>query len=175
MNVAVTYLLTTTVTLLVLFSIGKSLVTTFEQITDSWTVRQDRWEREADTKIAAPPGQWAVEEPTVKITVSNTGKVQFGRFADWDVIFEIQQNPGLGIAYLTYTSTPLGTNEWTVDGIYRDAATLAAETVDPGILNPGEEMVLEAKPAPPVVLNTFDRAIVSTPSGVAAEVVFEIK
>ena len=175
MSVAITFLFTAAITLLVLFTVGTDVVTSFAQLSGSWTGFQDRAERKVDTRISGPPGQWAGQDPTVKLVVANTGKVPLRQFDDWDVVFETQQSPGLGISYLTYTSgTPSGANEWTVDGIYRDASDLSPETLDPGVLNAGEEMVVLAKPDPPVVLDTFDRATFSTPNGVTAEVIFEI-
>ena len=174
MNVAVTFMITSTITLLVLFSVASELSAMLGAVTDSWTDAEERMERKADTGITGASGQWAGEDPTVRLTLANNGNSSLAQFADWDVIFEIQKVPGLGISYLTYTSTSPGTNEWTVDGIYRDATTLAAETVGPGIFDAGEEMVVLAKPDPPVVLDTYDRATFASPNGVTAKVIFEI-
>ena len=175
MSVAVTFMLTAAITMLVLFSFGRDLIATFEQVTGSWTAQESRQELEAKTKISGPTGQWAGADPTVRITLANTGKAAVGRFADWDVIFEIQRSPGLGIAYLTYTTaTPPGANQWTVDGIFLDASDLTPETVDPGVLNPNEEMIVLARPDPAVVLDTFDRATFATPNGETASVIFQI-
>ena len=112
----------------------------------------------------------------VKVTVTNAGEVPLAQFEDWVLVLEIQKDPGLGIAYLKYTTTttPPGTNEWTVDGIYRDASTLEPEGGGPGILDPGEEMVVLVKPNPAVVLSTADRATFSTPNGATATVIFEV-
>jgi hypothetical protein len=175
LSVAITFLLTGIFFLLVLFSFGRDMIVSFGRISDSWAAVEARRERDIETTIAGPPGQWAGAEDEVNVTISNTGKVALGQFADWDVVFEIQQGSGLGIAYVSYVDTgPLAANQWTVDGIYRDAANLTPETVDPGILNPGEEMVVRAKPDPPVVLDTFDRVTFSTPNGITARVVLEI-
>jgi streptogramin lyase len=46
--------------------------------------------------------------------------------------------------------------------------------VDAGILNPGEEMVVLAKPSPPVTAGTYDRAVFATPSGAVAKVIFRV-
>ena len=98
-----------------------------------------------------------------------------GNFSDWDVIFEVQKAPGLGISYLSYTtSSSPATGEWTAKGIYLNAASSTAEIRDPGIFNPGEEMIILANPSPSVVANTYDRAVSSTPNGVAAKTIFHV-
>ena len=176
MSVAVTFLLTTAMSMLVVLSFGRDLLATFAQLTGSWAAVEGRWEQETDTKITAPPGQWVAAGPTVRLTLVNNGRVALAQFADWDAIFVIQQASGLGIDYLTYTTTtPPGSNQWTVDAIYLNTATSTPETVGPGILDPGEKMVVLAKPATPVVAGTWDRGTFSTPNGVTARIIFEIK
>ncbi len=147
----------------------------FAGLSDSWTAREVRRLRQSRTAIVGHAGQQTQASSTVKLKVSNIGDVPISQFANWDLIFEIQREPGLGIAYLEYvSSTPLSLNQWTVDGIYRDADIPLAETLDPGVLNPGEEMVVLTKPDPPVKEGTYDRAIFATPSGAKAEVVIRI-
>ena len=175
MNVAISSLLVTAITLGVLFTLGRDLITTFGQVTDSWNSSEERWEHQINTKIAAPPGQWTGEGATVELTVVNSGTRPMEKFADWDLILETQRESGLDIDYPTYTTTtPPGTNQWTLGGIYRDAANEVPETVGPGILDPGEEMVVLARPEASVELGTFDRATFATPNGAAATVIFEV-
>ena len=46
--------------------------------------------------------------------------------------------------------------------------------MDPGVFNPGEEMVVVANPSNQVKANTTDRATFVTPNGVVAKVIFEV-
>ena len=175
MIAVVPFLLTTAATLLVLFTSGKDLLGTFDRLTDSWQTLERRTERGAMTMINGPTGQWSGADSTVRVTLANTGDVSLGRFSDWDVIMEVQRSPGLSIFYLSYTTTkPVGPNEWTVDGIYRDASALTPETFGPGVFDPGEEIVVVAKPDPPVVVGTDDRVTFSTPNGITAKPMLEI-
>ncbi len=172
MNVAVTYMITAAITLLVVVSLGWELIAMFGQMTDSWTALEDRSELEFNTDINAPTGQSAGEQSIAHVTIANTGKVPLGQFADWDLILETQQEPGLGVVYLAYTESALpGINEWTIDGIYRDAASSTPETVGPGILDPGEEMVVLANPDPPLGGGTYGRATFAAPNGAIAKVI----
>ena len=59
-------------------------------------------------------------------------------------------------------------------GIYRDASTLLEEVLDPGVLNPGEELILQVTPDPAVVADTYDRIIIGTPNGALAQVIFRV-
>lgn len=59
-------------------------------------------------------------------------------------------------------------------GIYRDAPTLLEEVLDPGVLNPGEELILRMTPDPAVVADTYDRIIIGTPNGALVQVIFRV-
>ncbi len=147
----------------------------FTDITTSWDVLQQRADSSADTRIAGPVGLSVSATSTVEITLVNEGDSAVARFADWDVLFEVQQSPGLAIAYLTYTtSTSPSANQWAVKGIYLNAASSTPETVDPGVFNPGEEMVVVANPSPSVQSGTHDRASFVTPNGSTVKVIFKV-
>ena len=174
-HVAVISLIAISITLTTLFTLGGNMLTIFGDVTDSWATLQERSEEKADTKIAGPTGLSVSATSTVQITVTNEGDVALGRFSDWDVIFEIQRAPGLGIAYLTYTqSASPGTNQWTAQSISVDSSPPIPEYMEPGVLNPGEKMTVLANPSPSVTQNTYDRAVFVTPNGVSAEVIFKV-
>ena len=175
MTVAIPYMMTALLITVVLFGIGTDMFRTFDEVTSSWMVLQDRSERQVDTRISGPIGLSLSATSTLQITLANDGEVALGNFSGWDVIFEVQKAPGLGISYLSYTtSSSLATGEWTAKGIYLNAASSTAEILDPGIFNPGEEMIILANPSPSVVANTYDRAVSSTPNGVAAKTIFHV-
>jgi hypothetical protein len=174
-HVLITFLVTISLTLATLLTLGTDLLVTFGDVTEAWGDLEARTEQTADTKIAGPIGLSVSATSTVQITIANEGGVALGEFARWDVIFEIQQSPGMGIAYLAYTedASP-GSNQWTVKGVYLDASAQTPEFVDPGILNPGEEMIVLANPSPSVTQNTYDRATFTTPNGVTTKVIFKV-
>jgi hypothetical protein len=158
-----------------LFVLAQDMVGAFSDITDALTGLQSRSERRAATDLSAPTGQSVTPDAAVQLTLTNPGDVALGQFSDWDVIFEIQQSSGFSVKYLTYTTNASpGVNEWTVKGIYLDSDTLSDEVVDPGVFNPGEEMIVLANPSPTVVPNTYDRATFVTPNGVVAKVIFQV-
>ena len=175
MQVAIPYMMTALLMIVVVFGLGTDMVRIFDDVTGSWRVLQDRSDRQVDTRISGPIGLSLSATSTLQITLTNDGDAALGRFSDWDVIFEVQKVPGLGISYLRYTtSTSPATGEWTAKGIYLNAASSTPEIIDPGVFNPGEEMVVLANPSPSVTGNTYNRAIFSTPNGVAAKTIFHV-
>ena len=118
--------------------IGNTLVE-FGDLFVSWTALEARSEQRAATKIAGPSDLSMQTVPMIKLTLTNEGDVSVGPFADWDVIFETQLSSTLGVSYLAYTtSTSPAKNQWTVLGIYANAASSTPEIADPGILDPDE-------------------------------------
>ncbi len=175
MSVAITFLITLAMVTSVSFVLAEDMVDVYESVTGSWTVLLTRSESKADTRISGPTGLEVQATSTVQIVVTNDGDVALAQFPDWDVIFEIQESPGLGVAYLTYSSTtPPSTNKWALEGIYLNAASSTPDVIDPGVLNPGEEMVVIANPNPSIQANTYDRASFATPNGITAKVIFRV-
>ncbi|MFH1003283.1 MAG: hypothetical protein V1780_03985, partial [Chloroflexota bacterium] len=107
------------------------------------------------------------------ISLRNSGQTKLADFDRWDVI--VQYNDDIGnyyIRWLPYYAEAPASNGWTVHGIYLDAASEAPAPFDPGILNPGEEIVLEARLNPAVGTLTTNQVTVSTPNGIPVSVSF---
>jgi archaellum component FlaG (FlaF/FlaG flagellin family) len=157
------------------FTLGGDLLGAFRSISFVWTDFEDRYEDRAFTRISGPSSITTTVTSTVEITISNKGETTIGEFPDWDVIAEIQKASGLAIEYLAYSTTsPPTANKWAVRGIYRDASKLLEEVVDPGVLNPGEELILQMTPNTAVVADTYDRIVIGTPNGALAQVIFRV-
>ena len=177
MHVIVTYVFTMGLMMLTLLTIGRDMLVTFDSVADAWRGLQTRTEAMQQARIAGPVGLSVDATSTVQITVTNEGDAALGRFKEWDLIVETQQSPGLGISYLSYTtSTSPSANQWTVEGIYLDASSdpKKSEIVGPGSLDPGEAMIVVANPSPGVKADTYDRATFVTPNGLGAEVIFHV-
>ena len=175
MNIVITFAVSMMAILLVTFTMGQDAVNAFVKISGTWLEQEKRHEAQSDTRIAGPIGASVDESTTLRLTLTNEGDEVIGRFEDWDVIIESKRPGSPAISYLTYTENASpGANEWTVIGIYRDAANLTPEVVDPGILNSGEEMIVVANPSPAIVAGYYDRAVFVTPNGISAKVIFKV-
>lgn len=105
----------------------------------------------------------------VELTFRNTGSAKVADFEQWDVIVQYYtvQDAYL-VKWIPYaeSATP-GDNKWGVGGIYLTAATLTPEVYEPGILNPGEEMVVRLKLFPIVGVKTTNLVAIAVANGVS--------
>ena len=116
---------------------------------------------------------WTVSDggARVEITVRNDGEVSLGNFDSWDIIVKYDSDNGTYAKWLLYTSSnPPEDNKWTVEGIYFNGGD---ETIEPNILNPGEEMDILMQLDPAVAVDTTNRATISTPQGVTTQLIFQ--
>ena len=171
MNAVLVFVFMSAASILITFTLIGDTLVQFGDLFESWTALEARSERRAATRIAGTSDLSMQAVPMIKLTLTNEGDISLGPFADWDVIFETQLSSALGVSYLTYTSsTSPGQNQWTVLGIYLNAASSTPEIADPGILDPNEQMVVLANPSPAHGGNTFGRATFVTPNGAAISV-----
>jgi hypothetical protein len=162
---------------LILFAaltVTQGTLSTHSDLSESWKAMEVRSGELTRTEIAVPSVTVGPGGTTLDATISNDGSLHLKGFENWDVV--LQYYDGTGGYYITklvYTSsaTP-NDDEWTVEGIYLDAGIPTPETFEPGILNPGEEMVITIKPNPAIGNGTTDRLIVGTPNGVTASAIF---
>jgi len=112
----------------------------------------------------------------VRLTLKNIGQTALGDFPRWDVIVQYyaEQFQPYVIRRLAYTDGLPGDNEWTVEGIFKDAQTGTPEVFDPGILSPGEEVRIRLTLVPSAGLATRNWAIVTTANGISTELMFTI-
>ncbi len=110
---------------------------------------------------------------TLEVELRNSGQVKLASFVKWDVIVKYyDKDDTYHIKWLPYVDGTLSDNEWRVKGIYLSAENMTAEVFEPGILSPGEEMVIEAQLSPSVKNNTSGDVVVSTPNGVTSSISF---
>jgi archaeal flagellar protein FlaF len=132
-------------------------------IADATRLMQTRLADQARTSVQALSASTSVLGDMVYITIKNTGSAKLADFAHWDVI-------------LTYPgSLPETQVEWHAiqsKQIYLTAASGQPEIIEPGILNPGEEMVIYVDVLFDVGLGTTNVATVSTPNGITASTIF---
>ena len=105
----------------------------------------------------------------LEITVKNTGQTKIADFENWDVIVQYYDaSSTYHVEWLPYSGTA-DTYQWEVTWIHLNGGP---EVVDPGVLNPGEEMLISTYLDPNVGAGTTNMAVLSTPSGVTASTYF---
>jgi hypothetical protein len=147
--------------LLATFTISAQFLSSQEAVMDSWRELQGQMEERNMTRLTPVQAQTTVLGDAVEITVRNDGSTKLTDFDRWDVILTYTGSDG----FLHTEWYPFGTgeNEWigVLDELY-----------EPGILNPGEEMVIEVAVSPSVASSTTNVATVTTPNGLSATTVF---
>ena len=104
---------------------------------------------------------------TLEVTLENSGQTKLADYEKWDVIVQYYDDSSTYYTkWLPYTEGTLGNNQWQKTGIYLDAEAETSEVFEPDILNPGEEMKIEAKLSPSPQEGTNVDVIIATPNGV---------
>jgi len=103
----------------------------------------------------------------IEVTLGNSGQVKLASFDRWDFIVQYHDAGGAyHTTWLPYTDGAAGNNQWQKTGIYADASDNTSEVFEPGILNPGEELRMEARLSPAPQEGSEVDVIIATPNGV---------
>lgn len=110
----------------------------------------------------------------LNVTLENDGEVALRDFEQWEVTVEYYKaDDDYRIRWFAYDEDyrPNG-NQWTVKGIYLVAES-DPEIFEPGIFNPGEQMVVSMKFSPYVGIGTTNRVTITTENGVSVSTIFQ--
>ena len=145
-----------------------------DSVQESWRDMEVRYDKQSRTDLAVI-GVVTDEEAGegMTVTLRNEGDTRLTDFDQWDVFLEYYGPTNTyKIQWLAYSEEIDPTNAWTVTGIYSDADAGIEERVEPGILNPGEEMVVRIGLSPAIGLDTANRIAISATNGVGTSTVF---
>lgn len=165
MESAITALIVFGMLILAIFGLSERSMAVQSQISDGTLAMETRLQSQARTGLGSVRG---ATDPTlgnwVDITLQNSGTTKIAQFTQWDVI--LQYTDAFGAPHLEYYPT----SKWT----YQLYATAPAtpEFFEPGIFNPGEQMIVHVVPNFSIGTGTTNHAIVTTPNGIAASTVF---
>ena len=162
------------IALLILAIVGLSQVSISSQasIAESAGLMQERTGDRARTNITSLGAQTTVLDETtdaVQVTLKNSGSTKVSDLDQWDVI--LQYTDGTNNPAVKWYPSGNGTNQWSA-AIYSNASSQTPEVIEPGIFDPGEEMVITVKVSPSVGANTTNLAVIATPNGITASTVF---
>ncbi len=156
---------------------GMTLSQSFLSSMDSSSVGLEEMSERAEDIMRTELTPLTAEQPsedTLEVTLRNSGQTKLSTFARWDIIVQYYDSEDTyQVEWLSYTEGTPGNNEWTDQGIYLDAEGGTPEAFEPGILNPGEELVIEARLDPPVGKNTTNLVVIATHNGIPASISFD--
>ena len=155
---------------------GMTLSQGFLSSLDTSSVGLEEMSQRAEERMRTEVEPLSATQPSpdeVEVSLHNSGQTKLGDFDSWDVILQYYDGNGTcRVVWLPYTEGAPGDNQWTDEGIYLDAAGGTPEAFEPGILNPGEEMVIELRVDPPVGEDTVNLTVVTTPNGISTSLSF---
>jgi hypothetical protein len=106
----------------------------------------------------------------LRVTLTNTGQTKLASFDKWDLIVHYSDTGGVYYTkWLPYTTGNLSNNEWQKARIGLNGPV---DFFEPGILNPGEELVILARLNPLPGENTTGEITVATPNGIYDSISF---
>lgn len=109
---------------------------------------------------------------TVEVQLLNEGDTRLTDYPEWDVIVHCTDDTGLTQAvWLPFNDgvLPLD-NGWVVHAVQMGQGT--PEAFEPGILNPGEVLVLRMRLVPGGLSGTPGMVVIAAPNGARASVIF---
>jgi hypothetical protein len=115
------------------------------------------------TKLAGVSANLTASD-TLQAVIENTGQTKLASYAKWDFIVQYYDaGDNYYVKWLPYHPGSPGDNEWQNTGLYYNGQP---EVFEPGILNPQEQLGLEAILNPAAGYRAIDLTI-ATPNGVA--------
>ncbi len=168
---------------LILFGVGLfaalTISHTFLETQDAiWMAEQMRQEdivERGQTHLEITEAETQSAGSILRVQVRNSGQVKLADFDRWDVVVQyytdgfVDDDPDIyKVDWLPFTAGIPADMQWTVSGIYIDADTLTPEVFEPGILNPDEEMVIQARVLPTVAMTTTNLITINTLNGISA-------
>ncbi len=156
-------------------TMSQGFISSVDTSTPGWREISDRDGEIMRTELALLTADISKSRKTLEVASRNSGQTKLNDFAQWDVIVQYYDDGGSYYTkWLPYTEGSPDNNEWTVQGIYLNSENETAEVFEPGILNPGEETVMQAILWPPAGKGTTNDVVISTPNGVRESISFTV-
>jgi hypothetical protein len=177
MHVAIIFLFTSSLIIAVVMTFWEDMIDTYSILTNRWDTLNGEWEEQSNTLVSGPDGnaESITATSTIRIPLTNKGRIALKDYSKWDVVLELQQDPSLEVTYPTYTtSSSPSVNEWTVEGIYLDEAATIDKNRGPDIFDPGETLMMLVNPTSTMAGRFYNRATISTPNGFTVAVHFYV-
>lgn len=147
-----TLLITIVVMSLVLFAVltlTQTLFASQEALAECWREATAKARADLDTDITLLEA--TAQGTIVELVLSNSGDTRLADFDRWDLIVQYYALPAsYQVTWVPHQEIATGGIKWEVVGLYLDAAQATPEIYEPGVLNPGEEMVIRASVNPAV-------------------------
>lgn len=146
-----------------------------ETLGTSWQNMQERLADQSNVRLAVLDAETNSSGAVAQLTIENLGSAKLADFTNWDVIVHYYDNSAPAayrIQWLPYDAGVLTPGQWGVEGFYGDAANDETEAFEPGVFNPGEEMVIQLALTPAAGAGTPIQVTLATGEGSETSMIF---
>jgi archaellum component FlaF (FlaF/FlaG flagellin family) len=162
METSIPALLVAAILMITTVVMARSGYTSVDKLGQSWQVMEDRLGQQARTELTVVSTQVDPSGANITVQLRNDGQTKVADYARMDVLVQyFTESAERYVTWIPYTSGALGSNTWTV-------ASIANDTFEPNVLNPGETLEMTIRINPTLGTGTTAWVIVSTENGVTA-------
>lgn len=154
--------------LLAMLTFSGAIVVAQQSTEAMWREMQARQSELAQTGLSAVSGRILDNGTQLEVVVRNTGSLHLADFKRWDLIVQYEDDAtptGYHMGWLPYTVGRPGPGQWSLYGIFLNTSKLQPEIFEPGILNPGEEAVLQVGLLPALGSHKTLQVVLAGPGG----------
>ena len=152
-------------------TVSGSFLSSSGDVLEARTQYSERDTELAGTHLELISAQYS--SPTADLVFRNTGRVSLRNLDEWDVWSTFHESDGTyHPELLSYAASPPAADEWAIEGLYLDADAGMAESTQPGIFDPSEEIRLQMRVDPAAAEPQQNRATFALPIGATAEIAF---
>jgi hypothetical protein len=164
MDTVVTGIVVIAVIFFAIVTLSEHYLLAQDAISQSWQEMEARLEERSKTDLLPIGAETMGGGAIVNVTFRNEGRTKLADFDRWDVIVQYRGIDGQDyVQWLPYFSSG---DTWV------EIFPVEAEVFDPGIFNPGDEVVIQISVSPSVMAGTTNLATVVTTNGISASAVF---
>lgn len=150
---------------------SQAILTTQDTITTTWMETSERLGEQSRTLVSVTHTYTASPGTNIELTIQNQGATRLMDFTTWDFVVTYTDDTASGdyhINWLTYTEDIPMANEWTIQGLY--ATEDVPEAHEPGILNPGEFLIVNLVISPALGPGETLHAALATGNGIGTSI-----
>ena len=145
--------------------LARTSLRSFDDMGQVWKEMEVRASEQANTELTVT-GVSHVSGPDWEVDLRNDGSTWLSEYDQMDLV--VQYTPASGtqvVDWIPYTSGSLADNTWVVSSITSDS-------FEPGLLNPGETLVMRFRLNPAAANGTTNRFFFSSELGVTVSSIF---
>jgi hypothetical protein len=172
MESLITVILVVTLILFAGLNIFQETLEAQDALTTTWQEMEEISGDRARTTLTPISSTIKSNGAIVEVIFKNEGSTKLTDFDRWDIFMQYYtDSASYRSDWYPYVAVYPGSNQWTNAGIYVDASTAQPEVYEPGILNPGEEIIIQLQLMPTIGMTTTNMLTLSTEYGIQASTI----